>query len=453
MRPTLSLYVLGRHVGPFFFAILVITFLFIMDLLIDYIDLFLGKGISLGVVTEVFLLSLGWMVALTVPMSVLVATVMAFGGLSGRNEITAMKSAGVSIYQIIAPPLLLSVLLAYGLVEFNNRVLPESNHRLAGLLVDIHRKRPALAIKQGMFNDVQGHTIRVERLNAKTSEIGGVTIQRKAPGEETETIVAETGRLEFSAGGDVLTLYLRDGEIHGVDEKSPDRYHRIAFETHTIRITDIGSDLVRSEKKTRGDRELSAGDMQERVRGYRREVEEIRNEHRTMVHSHLAARFGVLGFRGPPAPEGRGEPEGVALARRNYAREIRNTATRFGGAAGKFDDRERQIRKYMVEVHKKYALPVACVVFVLVGAPLGVRAHRGGLGVGVGFSIFFFVVYYLFLIGGEKLADRGFVPPAAAMWAANGIIGAAGIVLVVRSTKETAFFRLPKSPFRRGKKP
>ncbi|MFH1278667.1 MAG: LptF/LptG family permease [Candidatus Eisenbacteria bacterium] len=452
MRPILSFYVLRRHLGPFIFAILIITFLFIMDLLIDYIDLFLGKGIPLGVVIEVFFLSLGWMAALTIPMSVLVATVMAFGGLSGRNEITAMKAAGVSIYQIVTPPLLLSLLLAYGLIEFNNRVLPESNHRLAGLLVDIHRKRPALAIKQGMFNDVQGHTIRVERLNAKTSEIGGVTIQRKVKGEETETIVAKTGLLEFSRGGDVLTLYLRDGEIHGVGEKNADRYHRISFETHTIRITDIGTDLVRSEKNTRGDRELSAADMRERVHGYREELEEIRAEHRDAAKNHLDARFGLLGFEGPRAPEGAEEPEGVALARRNYARELRNTATRLGGVAGKTEDRKKQIRKYMVEIHKKYALPVACVVFVLVGAPLGVRAHGGGLGIGVGFSILFFVVYYIFLIGGEKLADRGHVPPAAAMWAANVVIGIVGVILVLRSTRESGALRLPRLLFPRGKK-
>lgn len=447
MRPTLGFYILRQHVGPFVFAVLVITFLFIMDLLIDYIDLFLGKGISLAVVLEVFLLSLGWMVALTVPMGVLVAVVMAFGRLSGQNEITAMKAAGVSIYQIILPPLLVSLLFTYGLVRFNNDVLPESNHRLASLLVDIHRKRPALAIKQGMFNDVQGNTIRVERLNARTSEIEGVTIQRKAKGEETETIVAETGRLEFSPGGDVLTLYLRDGEIHAVDEQNPSHYHKISFETHTIRITDLGTELVRSEKKTRGDREMSAADMRERVAEYRREIDGLREEQTASIREHLGRMFAILDWQGPPREEG--APPADAIGERNFAREIRNAATRVVSQAGKIEDRRKQVDKYMVEVHKKYALPVACFVFVLVGAPLGVRAHQGGLGVGAGFSIAFFVLYYLFLIGGEKLADRGYVPPALAMWAANVVIGAIGVLLVAQTTRETKFFRLPRLSFRR----
>lgn len=451
MRTILSGYILRQHIGPFLFAILMITFLFIMDLLIDYIDLFLGKGIALPVVLEVFLLSLGWMVALTVPMSVLVAVVMAFGRLSADNEITAMKAAGLGTWRIISAPLLFSVFLSYGLVEFNNRVLPESNHRLASLLVNIHKKRPSLAIKQGMFNDVQGYTIRVEKLDGRTSAIEGVTIQRAAEGGRTETIVAKSGRIEFTDGGDVLTLFLRDGEIHAVDKENPSQYHRISFDTHTIRITDLGTELSRSEKKTRGDRELSASAMLGRVNAYREEAEKHRADRRKTVREHLAARMAILGWNGPPGPEREAEP--APAAERELARELRNTGTRLVAKEERILDRKRQIARYMVEVHKKYALPVACIVFVLVGAPLGIQAHSGGLGVGIGLSIVFFVIYYLFLIGGEKLADRGFLPPSVAMWAANVLLGAIGIWLVTRLGRETKHFRLPRLlRWRKGKR-
>jgi len=310
------------------------------------------------------------------------------------------------------------------------------------LLVDIHKMRPALAIKEGMFTDVQGYTIRVEKLNARTSDIEGVTIQKNKENEETETIVARRGKLQFTNQGNVLTLFLEDGEIHGTDEDRPSRYHRISFDTHTVRITDIGSELVRSEKKTRGDRELSASDMMERVRDYQEEVERIYADEETSIRGHLQELFATLAWEGPPGPER--ERMLDPLSRRNSNQKIRMLATKLGSQTSRVRDREKQIDKYMVEVHKKYALPVACIVFVLVGAPLGVRAHRGGIGVGVGFSILFFVVYYLFLMGGEKLADRGFVPPALAMWAANVVIGALGIYLVVRSTRESGFVRLPR---------
>ncbi len=442
MTRTLSLYILKQHIGPFLAGMAVITFILVMDMLVDYIDLFLGKGIALGVVAEVFFLSLGWMVALIVPMATLVAALMAFGRLSANNEITAMKAAGMSMWQILSPPIVASIVVAALLVQFNNDVLPDANHRLASLLISIHRKRPALAIKAGAFNNVQGYTIRVEKLNERTSEIESVTIQKNAAGKEEETIIAKRGRLEFTDGGNVLNLYLEDGEIHAVDAKNPDRYQRILFETHTVRITNIGSDLVRSEKKTRGDRELSSADMLERVSGYREEIAKIEAEGRKSISNFIAARLDILHRMGPPEKEKRSiEPFRV----REYGRAIRDSGRELAALSKRIDDRQKKIDRYMVEVHKKYALPVACIVFVLLGGPLGIRARRGGLGVGAGFSIAFFVIYYLFLTGGEKLADRGYLPPAVSMWAANVLMGSLGIILIRRSAGRMRFFRFPRA--------
>jgi len=108
---------------------------------------------------------------------------------------------------------------------------------------------------------------------------------------------------------------------------------------------------------------------------------------------------------------------------------------------------KRKINSYMVEVHKKYSIPIACLVFVLIGAPLGVRVHRGGLGVAAGLSVLFFLVYWAFLIGGEDLADRSFITPAMAMWAPNIVMGILGFFLIRSTIREAkiidfgAFFR------------
>lgn len=437
MTRILNTYILKQHVGPFLFGVLIITFILIMDMMVDYIDLFLGKGISPLIVLEVFFLALGWMVALIIPMATLVAALMAFGKLSSDNEITAMRAAGMSTWQILSTPIIASIVLVVILIQFNNEVLPESNHRLASLFVNIHRKRPALAIKAGSFTDIQGYTIRVENLNERTSEIESVTIQKKEKGSEGETIVAKRGKLIFSEGGDVLNLQLEDGEIHAVDQKNPDRYQRITFSTHTVRISDIGSELVRSEKKTRGDRELSAADMLERVETYRGEIGRIEAEERATLSQFLNYRLRGLDLTGPWPEAYEADPFVV----RSYGRDIRATGRELLAKTKRISDKKKKIDRYMVEVHKKYALPVACLVFVLLGGPLGIRAHKGGLGVGVGFSIVFFVIYYLFLTGGEKLADRGYMSPAISMWAANVLMGGLGIYLIQRSETDLNFFR------------
>src|SRR5262245_16478466 len=138
----LPAYIVRQHIGPFIFGLVVITFVLIMDLIVDYLDLFLGKGVPLPTVLEVFFLSLGWMLALSIPMAVLVAKLMTYGRLSQDHEITAMRAGGVSFVQIIAPVFIISAFLGGGLLAYNDQVLPRANHRLANLLLDIHRKKP-----------------------------------------------------------------------------------------------------------------------------------------------------------------------------------------------------------------------------------------------------------------------------------------------------------------------
>src|SRR4030042_4032253 len=122
-------YILKEHIGPFFFGLATITFVLIMDFLLELINLIIGKGIGFLTVMQVFVLNLAWMLALSIPMAVFVSTLMAFGRLSQDNEINALKATGVSLYRLILPALIGSVILSFGMIFFNDRVLPELNHR------------------------------------------------------------------------------------------------------------------------------------------------------------------------------------------------------------------------------------------------------------------------------------------------------------------------------------
>jgi lipopolysaccharide export system permease protein len=184
----------------------------------------------------------------------------------------------------------------------------------------------------------------------------------------------------------VFTLSLNNGEIHEIDEENPERALSLKFRKHTIHIP-MDTELIRREREFRSDRELSASALLERVKDLGKEI------------TAMTARLRESGMK----------------ERRRTEQEI--------------ERKRRQINKYLVEVHKKYAIPVACIVFVLVGAPIGYHLRRGGLGIGMGVSLGFFLLYYLGLMAGEEIADRAMVSPWLAIWLPNILLGGAGVAL------------------------
>ncbi|MFN0150192.1 MAG: LptF/LptG family permease [bacterium] len=430
MLRTLPAYIIREHIGPFLFGAFVITFVLVMDMIIDYIDLFLGKGVALPVVLEVFVLSLGWMLALSIPMAVLVATLMTYGRLAQDHEITAMKASGLSYVQIVAPALLASLFLTGALLFYNDRILPRTNHRLATLFLDIHRKKPAIAIREGRFVNIADHTIHVRKLDEKTSRMEDVTINRTKNGREFETIHARDGRMEVSPDGNTLSLYLEDGEIHRIDDNDPSHYSRLLFEHHQINMRGIGSELVRSQGKHKGDREMSIAEMRERIETIGKDVGETRESAATAVATSARQLVG-LAAAARAAP---GAPDSIAAPRMpsdTGRREIANLTAQLDRWRRQVETKGRERARFEVEIQKKLAIPFACAIFILIGAPLGIRVGRGGIGVSAGLSLGFFLIYYLFLVGGEELADRGFLSPIAAMWAANVLLALCGGWLIL----------------------
>jgi LPS export ABC transporter permease LptG len=124
------------------------------------------------------------------------------------------------------------------------------------------------------------------------------------------------------------------------------------------------------------------------------------------------------------------------------AAEVKNREAASGHLLSRVQFQDMQISQYMVEVHKKFSLPLACIVFVLIGAPLGIMAKRGGITVGASYSLFFFIVYWASLIWGESLADKCIISPFAAMWSGNILIGLCGLLLLLRVRRESTLFSL-----------
>lgn len=434
-------YVLRLHLVPFLLGFGVVTFILEMDVMFDYLDLLVNRGVAPLVVGKLFLLSLGYIVALSAPCAVLVAVLMTFGRLSQDNEITALRSGGVNLASVLVGPLAAAVALTVGLTLFNNHVLPESNHAFANLLIDIGRMRPTARLQEGVFiTNFPGYNLLVQSVNGRTNELQGVTIYQFIPGGAPRTILAKRGRLAYTADGRDALLELKDGEIHEVvaEEAGSRRYHRMVFKTQTIHILGAGGVLEHTVRESRGDREMSARAL---IEERDKVAEQYLASHRSRLErlTGLGLPTDALDTLSPelvPWPR-RLELAWAALTRRPDPKAKRalesplmKTELELWGIES--HALRRRIAGLSVEIHKKFSLPAACVVFVLLGAPLGMRVRRAGPAVAF-VSVLFFLFYWLCLVGGEELANRLLLPPWLSMWLPNIVLGLWGLHATLRA--------------------
>ncbi|MGD0337425.1 MAG: LptF/LptG family permease [Bacteroidota bacterium] len=428
-------YILRAHAGPFIFSFGTLMFIFLLQFLVKGLDQLVGKGLGAWVITELIVLNLAWMVVLAVPMSVLISTLMAFGSLSSTHEITAMKAAGVSIYRMAFPVMIAAIVITILLFEFDNKILPEANHRARILRSDIERKKPTFGITPGLFTQsVPGYSILVKKTFEHSNDLEGITIYDYTRPNSNVVVTATTGILSFSPDYRKLIMDLRDGEIHELDLTDYKQYRRILFDKHRIVMNVEGYNFTRTkadEEKNirRGDRELSAGAMRGVADSVQRIVDQLNDHIRQGVDQQVDQMLDSTTHSNEPFLPGDSHARASTKIRILESTVQNNTFI--------IENSYRHmIDSYWVEIHKKYSIPFACIVFVLVGVPLGIMVRRGGFGVACGLSLGFFVLYWVCLIGGEKLADRDLVSPMVGMWIANVLLGVLGIFLVFRSLHE-----------------
>lgn len=464
----ISRYIVKEHTGPFLFSLAVIMFVFVTKFIVQYIGKLFGKGLSLATILEFVYLNLAWMLALAVPMSVLVAALMAFGRLSADNEITVLKTSGINLYRIVRPALIWAAALTIAMIWYNDQVLPEYNHRARLLFRSISQKKPTLELEEGIYLKLNNFNLLVQEIqkpiqkeladksnildpnyaNNSADKLKKITIFDFSQAQLQRTVIADHGYLVFDRERAQLVFTLFEGEIHEVNTQDYSEYRRLNFTRNVFYIP--AEDLIfkRVEDLQRGDREMNIRMMNEQVNNYRREIARADSTIRAETANFLippetiAAR--LAGAKGKKREMNVSEKY-QAVSRASH--KVQAAAQKISSTASNKNYFEKQIYKYQVEIHKKFSIPFACIVFVLIGAPLGIRARKGSLGVGISFSIGFFLLYWTCLIGGEELADRQLLAPFLAMWFANILVGAFGIYLTVRTVRETRFIqweRLPK---------
>jgi lipopolysaccharide export system permease protein len=487
----ISKYVLKEHVGPFTFALTALTSLMLLQYIARQFGNLVGKGLKWQVILQFFLLSVPFTVAMTLPMAVLVAVLYAFSRLASENEITAMKAGGVSMRQLVVPSLAGAFLLALVMLAFNDQILPRANHRLAVLQMDIFRTKPTFALREQVLNTIKEGQLylRAGRLDEGSSKMRDVTIYDLANPVNRRTIYADSGNIEFARNKRDLLMTLYSGLMQTVPTDKPEQVTRLYFQRQLMRVAGVASQFQETgnaDTVTKGDREMSVCEMQaalaradtglQRARFDSIEAQWERDSILAAVPAQpaisaiptkrpkppvgphpkrpqLTTTFGIGGaYCSLLAAAGRlvgGAPPAAAAAARTRPSPMTSMyAPSAGGTAGLPPDQRLNLarlnaeqsrllrNRYDVEIQKKFSLAAACLIFVLVGAPIALRFPRGGVGLVIGVSLFIFAVYYVGLIGGEELANRSIISAFWAMWSTNVLMTVVGLILTFRMGRE-----------------
>ena len=493
-------YVLKEHVGPLTFALTALTSILLLQYIGKHFGELVGKGLPTTVIAEFFGLSVPLTVALTLPMAVLVATLYAFSRLAAENEITALKASGVSLVSVLKPVLWAALGVTVVMIGFNDQVLPRANHRLAVLQRDIAQKKPTFGLREQVINEVSPGKfyLRAGHLDEASNMMREVTIYDMADPTRRRTIFADSGNMAMSKGMTDLNLTLYNGNMQDVPTANPDELQRLYFNVDQIRVRGVGNQFQKTTSDAyKSDREMTVCEMQAAQDKARREHEAARKDFerklaelrkakaplsKEVLNASTSAPWDVgLGrlycnalawlapkqakaqgvsttprvvakqsasstsqsssstaaSRPPPASRVGATPalkpnQGVAQGPPAYSPDL----VAIEGLRIRLQDSAQLMNSYGVEIHKKFALAVACFVFVLLGAPIALRFPRGGVGLTIGVSLFVFALYYVCLIAGESIAKRGLMPAVVSMWMANVIFSLAALWLLSKMGKE-----------------
>lgn len=424
MNKIINKYIIKELTLPFVSSLFILIFVLLSNFILKNMDKFLGKGISLGTVLKFLIYNSAWIISLAIPMSILIATLMAFGRLSSDNEITAFKASGVSMNRLLMPAMFFGFIVFSFVTPFNLWVLPEMNHNVRKISHEISRNRPDIEFNEQLLNSFSDKIIYVgKRINTHTFD--NIVIFDKAQKDHT-TIMAEKGN--FKSFQDGIVINLENGSIH--EELVKNEYRKTYFDTYKIAIPFDKLEYNLSNNLVRQERELNINSLSKKIKSYKKNIQNSKN--------YVKQNENKIDSLNNLLTENKdGEYKNI-LKINMIKNQIDNLISRKNKNIKLIKNYEQQINKYSVEIHKKFSIPIACFIFILLGTPLGIMAKNSNMSVSIAISILFFIIYWSFLIAGEDFADRGKFSPALSMWSPNIFLGIIAFYLYkLRSNEDT----------------
>ena len=462
-------FILKTFLPLFAMTFFIVLFIVLMQFLWKYIDNLVGKGLSMEVLAELFFYAAVSMVPMALPLAILLASLMTFGNLGEKYELTAMKASGISLIRVMAPLIVLVGGIAVGAFFFQNNVLPTAQVKMWTLLFSMKQKSPELEIPEGVFYDqIPGYNLFVHHKDKESGMLYDVMIYDVSRGGDQGTILlADSARLAFTPDNRYLYLHLMHGEQFenlrdqsSIDANVPfrretflDKQVLIPFDANFNRLDD------NSMRKQYVGKNIS--ELHHTIDSVNARIDSIGvGNTREIKDGPMRILKGETnsfsGFGTPPPEAARLTAKGKQLnldslilsldqsGRRQVVdaalQTIRREQAEFEFKGATAADDQKTVRRHEIELIKKYTLSVCCLIMFFIGAPLGAIIRKGGLGTPLVISVFLFLVYYIIDNTGYKMARDGRWIVWMGMWLSTAVLAPLGIYVTWKAMNDSAVF-------------
>jgi lipopolysaccharide export system permease protein len=453
--------ILQAFAGPFLLTFAVVEFIFLTQVLLKYLDDIVGKDLGVAVILKLLFFLSVTIVPISLPLAVLLSSLMTYGNLGEHHELTAIKASGIALTRILRPVWLVSLLLAGIAFWFNNSIVPKANLNAYSLLWDVRQKKLALDIKEGVFyNGIPGYTIKVDKKVGPEKDIlMGIMIYDHTQKSGNATVMlADSGRMFTRFGGQYLGLELFRGHNYVEQPDARDRSaasfvrqgfkrNMVTFSLSSFNLNNTKKELFQTNRMMLNVSQLvKSADSTQKVLAYRRRLVPLQlSGYYTYLRfdtMNRAAYRKVAAWQVSPQRLG---PMSAPLVEQALSR-ARNVQTFMNSTSQGLFETARDSAQFRIEIYRKYTQSMAVLLMFLIGAPLGAIIKKGGIGVPILISILFFIVYYVLSILGEKGGRELEISVAIGMWLSNALLLPAGLFFLYQAYNdsgllETDFWR------------
>jgi lipopolysaccharide export system permease protein len=429
-------------------------FVLLMLFLFKYIDDLIGKGFQWYIILELMMYNSATNVAMALPLSVLLSSIMTYGSLGENYELVAIKSAGISLRRAMYPMMIVVVILSIAAFAFSDYMLPVANLKYYSLLYDARKQKSADLLPENIFsNRFPGYSIRVKRKDADGQTLHDIMIYSKGKQESNQVVTFAKSGLMYRTKDDLfLVLRLKDGVRYEEDAGSEGYNPRQQLRRFRFKETEQKFSLDDFKMQRTDQNEFRNASMMMNLRQLQHFVDSAHKE----VDSNANVNYTLLS----PYIKYTSVPSKSAAVKKvipadsikitsisektnmynNALSEVHQIQEVLKNRTDRHKETSKSIRRYVMEYQKKFTLGAACIVLFLIGAPLGAIIRKGGLGLPVVVSVIFFLIYYIIGTIGEKSAKEGDLSPLIGAWISIVVLFPIGLFLTYKAATDSALF-------------